>query len=597
MTRKYFSKFIFSNHSLVWFLLGLVLAIVVVSHYTSFNLINPLSYTGPHQSINAWKLYEIDKNGLNPIHYDLNLPDLAGGRFVSYWDPPLPYFTAYLFSKGLFFLGPDRYLISIKLLTFINFTLSYALFFLVLRILGVRRALAALIPVLFLSQKISLDSLNSVNMSGLWALLLPIYLTFRCRRNPNVKNFSLVGLSLSVATLQNPYYGAFSGIFISLPLLLCLVKLFRFSLGKGVFSLIVFSLLLFLPIVAVKGPDLIAIQTQHLEDPQNRNYITMQAQSYRFWHHLLPRSGSIFVDYVTPPAHAFLSWLGNYVDDLTIWRNDANNPSYLGIVNIVILVGLLCFFVIKIGVIKFIKKFWIYILPFLMGALIFSRGDIFLFKTHHIVFPWYRLQAISPLKTPGYYTNLAVLVFFILLAYFLNKVGKRSVVFILLVVLFLFIPDAAGDIAGSCRPSYNRDLTSYLSSTPGRNRVFIYLADGCDTEINPWFIDKLGYYSQPINRDGRYYQIYYQSPIYASNSLSWFDNYEYSQTDRDYRTLNSLLTNDNDPYFKSHQIDEIIYIVDGIEGRGYWDYFKNYYQRKNEIKYFNTSAVIYINKK
>lgn len=587
LSRKICS-FLFANKL---FLAGFLLSVSIVSYFTSSNLINPFSYSSKHQAINAWKIYEIDKNHLNPLHYDLELPDLAGGRFISYWDPPFPYIFAFLLSKTLFSFGEDRYIVAVKSLTFINFLLTFTLFYLTLRLLGVGRLLSSFTPVLLQSHKAVLDSLLSLNMPGIWALILPIYAFLNLRKNQNLKSHAFLGLSLSVAALQNPYYGAFSAVFLTLPFFLALLKTSRSSLKKGAFSFLAFGALLIIPIILLKGYDFYLIRTRRLEDPQKRNYITMQAQSYRFWHHFMPRSGSVFEGYINPPIKKLLGWASGYVDELTIWRPDSNNPAYLGIANIAIFSFLFLLLIRRIGFFSFIRSISAYLLSFILGALIFFRGDMFLFGNHHIVFPWYRLQAVSPLTTPGYYANLAILLFFLSIAVLLASVRSKAIVIGCLVLMFVFLPDIAGGRSGTCSPFKDIELHNYLNSAEKR-RVFIYLARGCDTEIDPWSLSNAGYYDKPLSRDGRFYQIYYKTPIYAKGSLSWFDNYQYDESTLKYRTLESILTDENDDFFRKEGVEEIVFLVDGIRGKDYWEYFDDYYRRKTLPKLFETAAVL-----
>ena len=72
--------------------------IFLVIDYTSGNrILNIFTLFHHHQEVNSWKIFEIQKNNLNPLSYDVNLPDLGGGRFVSFWDTPLPYLISIAF--------------------------------------------------------------------------------------------------------------------------------------------------------------------------------------------------------------------------------------------------------------------------------------------------------------------------------------------------------------------------------------------------------------------------------------------------------------------------------------------------------------------
>lgn len=410
--------------NVIIFLIFLLVTLIIGNYFTGGDLLSPVSYSGPHQPINAWKIYEIQKNNLNPLQYDVQLQDLNGGRFVSYWDTPLPYLVSIVFSRALFFLGDSRFLVAIKLATLLNYILSYLSIYILLRYLGIRRCISLAASSIFLLIKASLMTLIALNTSGLWALSLPIFMFLKLRREGGIRNSFYLGISFGLSYLQNPYYGFFVTVFLSMPLLVYLFsKIFKRSFSSlGSFMVIILTVLVL--ITSAKGSDIYKVKKDNVQDPEERNYILKQVRVYRPWYHLNPPSGHIFENLINPPLHNFINFLKNkgYVDYLTLWFPDANNPYYLGLFNLLLFVSLLILS-LKFSVTRSFSRYLPFIFTLIIGMVIFSRADAFILGKHY-AFPWLRLQNALPFTSLHYYSYLVILVFYIVLALMLEKLTR-----------------------------------------------------------------------------------------------------------------------------------------------------------------------------
>ena len=554
-----------------------------------------------HQAVNSWKLYEIDKNNLNPFSYDLFLPDLSGGRFVSFWDPPLPYVSGLLISKLLYFFGDSRFLASVKVMGFINLFASLIVFYLLLRELKLNKMLSLIFTfLLYTSRQMLYLGYTSLNLPGTWALILPIYSFLLLKRLNSFKWSIIYGSSLALSFLQNPYYGFFVSTLLLFPMIF---SLFTKTHLLRRLTLLAFSFVALLFVIGVtKGPDIYKIIKEKPEDPENRDYIFKQLRVYRPWYHFIAPDGHLLAGMLNTPQINLLRNLRDQknFDLLTLWFPDDANASYLGLFNMTLFIILSGILVIKykskvIGYVPYIKGY-------LLGAAINSRADIFI-DSRHIVLPWYRLQVRLPFSQLRYFAIFAVILFFTALGYLFDKVifqkklsmGSTRNRYVLISLMFCFFVITFYDVsytsAGfSCIPTEDNKLTQYLRSE-NKNRIFLHFSSKCHSEGFP-SVSIPESLNTIVNWDARYYQIYHKTPIFAPASLSWFDNYRYYAPLKALRTMNSVVSDVNDNKLKDLGVQEIVLYLEYSDARSYWDkYLKPEYSSTKSVKIFDQSVV------
>ncbi|MCL5004205.1 MAG: hypothetical protein M1352_02955 [Patescibacteria group bacterium] len=580
-----------------------VILTLTVAHYLSGGkLLGLFDAFHHHQEINSWKIYEIEKNHLNPFSYDLALPDLSGGRFVSFWDPPLSYVLALILSKCLFFLNDARFLAAVKLTSVVNLGLSIVSFYLLLICLGVRRLLASIFTFMTFTHGEFLIGLSyvSLNLPGLWALVVPILIFLKLKHHPGPGVFFIFGLSLALSFLQNPYYGFFVAAFLCLPVL---QFIFSKKDRRKILAGLMVSLATIMVLMAItKGPDIYKIVKNHYTDPEFRDYSERQVRIYRPWYHFLAPGGHPLETLINGGPRNLMTWLSNkgIVDYLTLWPPDATNHSYLGILN------LAAFLVLSSAFLFFYKQkkpdFKIYAAGYVFGALLCFRADLYLFS-RHIIFPWYFLQKVLPFTSLHYFSGLAVLLFFAAFAWLTEAVvfrviDKRSqktkLVSFFLMILFLTVSfaDTSFAVQGpSCTPVEDKALSVYLKDNP-KERIFLQLPGRCDAEVaDPRNLDG-GLINQPLDWDARFYQIFYKAPIFAPQSLTWFDSYRYDPPLKNLRTLKSVLTDENKTALKSLGVQEIVLYLDYTDVQEYWnDFLKPRYRSAKAYRIFNQAIV------
>jgi len=579
--------------------------IFLVIDYTSGNrILNIFTLFHHHQEVNSWKIFEIQKNNLNPLSYDVNLPDLGGGRFVSFWDTPLPYLISIAFSKALFFLGDLRFLAAIKVTTAFNYFLSIVSFYALLRVINIKRLLALVFTFLLFSHRQNMIYVGfaSINMPGIWAISIPIYAYFLIRKYDDLRSYSLLGISLALSYMQNPYYGYFTAVFLVIPATFHLLS----KMILKIFPRLLLSFLLFLVLViTVKGPDIYKIIRTHPEDPESRNYVLRQVRVYRPWYHFVTPSGHFLENILNKPYLNLNHYLIDVkkVDSLLLWFPDYFNQSYLGLFNMLVIIFLLVYLLLvrKLNY----KYVVVFSLAYLLGTAVSFRADVF-FGSKHVVFPWYRLQMALPFTSLNNYSVLVVLVFYVFLAYLVNKFSsiimvnrysKSKLVYLALLIIFIgvsYYDTSYAKYSASCNPNSDVRLNKYLSSS-SKQRLFIQLPGKCDAEFDPTDLNE-GRLNQVIGRDARYYQIFHRSPIYATNGLTWFDNYRYDPPLTNLRTLESVLTDNNDAKLRLEGVQEIVLYTEFMDANTYWNSFlKPLFHGSKQVHIFNESIVFTLN--
>lgn len=576
---------------------GLIFFILVISLITGGNLIGIGNYWGSHPTINAWKIYEIEKNKLNPFYYDTHLDDLYGGAFVSYWDTPLPYVVSLGISKALTSIGDDRFLAAIKITEFLSYVFSYIAFYLLLREIGISKIVSSLVPTAFFAHRFIIYTAWSVNMPGIWGILFPLLFFIRVYRgNKTIKNYILLGTAFALSFLQNPYYGFFSITLLAIPFVFdlakSLIKRNFQNIGKyfatfGIFILIV---------LPTKGPDIYRIYKNKIQDPAYRNYLTKQAYAYRPWYQLLPPQNHFLANFITPKYARLRNYLfdNKIVDGITLWNPDANNPTYLGY-SLFFSVLIMFFINRKSLPNQTFNKMLPFLLSLLLGSAIFFRGDIFVLGNHHIAFPWSNFQKLIPLTSLNYFAIAPIIFFFIALGFLVDKLKfKKNLVKLLIfvAVLSLIIADTSLKVTPTKANTFDQTLAKYLQKE-GKRRLFIEIGFTGDTEKDP---TKIGEFMEiPITSDGRYFQIFHKAKIYAPSGLTWFDMYRYDQPLLGVRTISTILTDKNKDKLKESGIDEIVLLVKGIDGKKYWKkYIKGIYKSKKKRVLFRDGIIFKI---
>jgi len=585
---------------------GCLLAVALVSYLTGGNLVSPTMHSGPHQTINAWKIYQIEKNKLYPFYYDVELEDLSGGQFVSYWDTPLPYFFALVFSKILTPLGDIRFLAAIKVVTLLNFVLSYLAFYFLMRLLRVSRVVAAAIPIAFLAHRFNIFHLFSVNAPGVWALILPLLLFLRILQGERrARDFAFLGFSLALSALQNPYYVFFAAVLLSVPVLFDL-SFHLWRRNSSVIPKYILTLIcVVVPILCIEGSDLYKIYKDRIPDPQGRNYITKQSYAYRPWFHFLPPEGHLLSDLINPHFLKLNEFLteNDYLDRITLWFPEANNLAYIGIFNLLVLFGLLASLVRRKDDRLSSPLAWPFLVSLVLGAALCFRGDIFVGGSRHIVFPWYRLQTKLPLTTLHYYALPTIFYLYVLVGFLFDSIRFRGSG-LKHVLLACFIIISILDVTVVLKPTEHHrlgsDLESYLREEGDVNRLFVEIGFVGDSEIDPSSISDPGSRGeisrkQALQRDGRYYQIFHKTRIYAPWGLTWFDLYSYAPPLLEVRNFETILTDKNQEQLEELGIDEMILIVNGIDGGEYWNvYLEPLYESNKSVRVFHDALVFQV---
>ena len=576
---------------------GLVFFVLIISLITKGNLIGISNYWGRHPMINAWKIYEIEKNKLNPFYYDTLLEDLGGGEFVSYWDTPLPYVISLGISKALTPIGDDRFLAAIKITEFLSFVFSYIVFYFLLRELRVSKIVSALIPTAFLAHRFNIYTLWSVNMPGIWGIILPLLIFIRIYRGKRgIINYTFLGATLGLSFLQNPYYGFFSAIILIIPFLFDFLRNLRKGQVKNILKYFAAFTMFLLLVLPTKGPDIYKIYKNKIKDPAFRNYLTKQAYAYRPWYQLLPPQNHPLANFVTPKYAKIRNYLFDktIVDGITLWNPDANNPAYLGYSLILSLVVLLLLVQKSISS-GILKKSFPFLLSLLLGSAIFGRGDMFVFGNHHIAFPWSNFQKIIPLTSLNYFAIVPIIFLFIAFGVLFNKLNFKSGTLkflILSIILSLIIIDTSVSATPTKAGNFDPTLAQYLKKEDKR-RLFLEIGLVGDSEIEPEKIaEKINI---PITSDGRYFQIFHKTTIYAPFGLTWFDMYRYDQPLLDIRTISTILTDKNKDKLVESGIEEIVLFVKGVDGKGYWEkYVKKIYKSKKGVVIFRDGIIFKI---
>ncbi len=579
-------------------LIGLIISVAIGAYLTHGNLIDPFSYAGPHQTINAWKIYQIEKNNLNPLHYDVALEDLGGGKFVSYWDTPLPYLVSLAFSKALTPFGNDRFLMAIKLTTLLSFCLGFLSLFYLAREVGINKWLSSSFALLTSVHQTVLYRAIFLHLGGVWSLAFPILMFARYVKKPKLSRSFFLGLSLALSFLQTPYDAYFSSVFIFLPLLWYWLKDLRArKVTKAVVHPLVMAAALLIPLLLIKGPDVAAIYGDNLADPAGKDYVERQVRVYRPWFQLVVPGGHPLEKIVNHPLFDLNQSLvkKGFLDYLTLWRlGDTNNQAYIGFVALLVFLVALLSAIRKHIFVPLLKKYWIYILSLGVGMMINFRADIFVFEKHFVM-PWYRLQILIPLTSLYRYSVLVIMLFYLAIFWLWKKVINRGlrrgekVVAALLAILAL--GDVSRTTAISCKPKIDQDLARYLNSEPHKRRVFFQISDICDSNIDPYKLTDAALDIE-FGLDGRYYQIFYQTPIFAPDSTAWLDWYAYHEERGEIRVLSSILTDDSEDELKSRGIGEIVLLTEFGDARKYWDvHLSHYYKSRKEVEIFKNSIV------
>ena len=593
----------FSIISRLLILFFLVIILLAANYFSGDKFLSLNSLFHHHQEINAWKIYVIEKNNLNPFSYDIKLPDLEGGRFISFFDTPLPYVVGLVLSKLLFFLGDWRFLAAVKLTTTLNYFISIAFFYLLLREIKVDRVVALLFTLLLFTHRQNVIGVGpaSMNMPGLWALIIPIYAFLILKKSSKLINSVIFGSSLALSYLQNPYYGFFVSVFLVIPVLLYLLSLPFQRKRLALLTLSVFAFLLV--IIPLKGWDIYVNLKTRPEDPESRNYILRQVRTYRPWYHFITPGGHPLSEFINTPQLNFIHFLIDKVkvDPLLLWFPDASNQSYFGSINILFFVMLCLVYLVKRP--RGFLRLATFIFSYLIGTAVSSRSDAF-FGSTHVVFPWYRLQVSLPLTSLHYYSIFAVFLFYTGLAYmfyeliYLKVIGiRRQVVkifsFFILTLLFLFswYDTSYEGRSTPCFPKEDTQLTNYLKENAAKKRLFLQLPFNCDRQFDPRKISSQDL-DQELSWDGRFYQIFNKAPIYAKESLNWLDNYRYDSPLKDVRNLNTVLTDANDKKLKEIGIQEVVLYTEFSDASEYWNTFlKPRYQSSKQYKVFGQSVV------
>lgn len=583
-------------------LTGLLVCVAIGSYFTQGNLVDLFSYTGPHQPINAWKIYQIEKNNLNPLHYDVELEDLSGGKLVSYWDTPLPYLVSLVFSKILTPFGNDRFLMAVKLTTLLNFCLGFVVLYFLAREVGVNKWFSSSFALLTSVHQTVLYRTIFLHLSGVWSLAFPILMFLRYVKKPELSGSFFLGLALALSFLQTPYDGYFSATFIFLPLLWRWFKELRsVEVMTAVAHPLVMAAALLVPILLIKGLDVAAIYRDKIANPEGKDYSERQVRVYRPWFHLVVPAGhplEKLVDYPLFDLNQSLVEKG-VLDYLTLWRlGDTNNQAYIGVVALLVCLAVLTLAIRKCGFASLFKKYWIYVLSLVVGMMINFRADLFVFGKH-LVMPWYRLQTLVPLTSLHRYSTLVIVLFYLAIFLLLKKVVNRRLrrweKIVAMLVVILALGDVTKITTSSCRPVVDQELTRYLNGEPDARRAFFQIPDVCDGGIEPEkLIDELANKNLDtyFGRDGRYYQVFHQTPFFAPNSIAWLDLYAYHGEGKEIRALSSILTDDNEEEIKAKGIGEIVLLTEFGDARRYWDtYLSSHYRSRKEVEIFKNSIV------
>lgn len=556
----------------------LLLTFLILHVQTNGQLLSTDTHFGNHQAYNAWKIYQIEKENLNPFFYDIKLEDLSGGRFVSYWDTPLPYSIALILARILTPLGSSRFLIAIKLTSLINLALSYLALYWLLRKLKVSQTIASAIPVAILTHRFISYTFSAINLLGIWALVLPIGQTIKLgsKGRHSWKEHAVLGLFLAGSALQNPYYALFSLIIITPPLIV--KALTQFKQWKTLLpQYLLIAICALLPVLLIKGPDLYQIYRRKIPDPEDRNYITKQAYAYRPWFHLIPPEGNPFTPYIVPHVENLNQYLidNKILDRITVWHHESHNTAYLGIVNLLLAAGLVGYtaFTWKKRPIR-LKTAIPYLLGWLAGGAICFRGDIFINSKHHIVFPWYRLQVALPLVQLRYYSLVTTIAMYSLIAILLHRAKFKHQAIktgLLTLWLILGIIDTSAKIPVSKIAALEGEFISYLHQNPDVNRL---------------------YFEPELRHDGRYYQIYHQTKIYAPHSLSWFDFNRYDPPLVDVRNWAAILTDAHQKELLELGVEELVLINPNNQTEWYWNmHLSKDYTSKKKVLFFDHAIV------
>jgi hypothetical protein len=290
------------------------------------------------------------------------------------------------------------------------------------------------------------------------------------------------------------------------------------------------------------------------------------------------------------------------LDYLTLWRlGDTNNHAYIGIVAPLVFLVMLILMVRKRIFVSILKKYWIYILSLVVGMMINFRADLFVMGKH-LVMPWYRLQTLLPLTSLHRYSVLVIMLFYLTIFWLVNKNVVRKLcgreVAIALFFVVLALADTSRTAGSSCTPRVDGGLIDYLVKAPGTRRIFFQISDICDSNIDPYKLaDK--FVNENLDTyfgfDGRYYQIFHQTPIFAPDSMAWLDLYVYHGGGEEIRVLSSILTDDSEEEMRARGIVEIVLLTEFGDARKYWNtYLSPFYSSRKEVEIFENSIVFKI---
>ena len=567
------------------YLLGFLVFVFWVNYITS-DTFNPFNdkYYAIHKPIDAWKIYQLNKQHIIPVpyHFDLKIEDLEGGQFYSYPDPPLSYIAGYILSWTIPAQAAGKYFFIVKLLAFINYSASFVLLIVLLRKLKIDHTVAYFISMTVFSSFRFWEYLSYLHLSGIWVLILPLIAYLNFKESPSRKNSLALGISLFIGLSQDIYFGVGVALFVLLPVVLVLLSVTRMSIRKGIILASVILLTFMVPFILLKGQDVYSVFNTGFQDPTARSPGYRSIMAYRPWYHFIPTPDSKIFGFLYDTVRSLIYNLP-FLDKTTLLSPVSEITEYISY----LLIALTLFLaVVKRQYLTGLGK---WALAFTVLIFVYMKPDFWL-NGRHFVLPSNRIQNALGLITTLRIANFTILLFFIALAFLISKIhNKKLAVAVSIFVFMIGFLEHSRPTSTPCTTSLDGNFINYIKTSGPIKRISFELPK-CLANMTDILANGL---DDPNLLDGRYYQIYHHEPIYAPDSVSWLDFYRYIPPLSKIRNLSGVFSGSNIAVLDRLNIKEIDVLVQGYNAADFYSDYLNALDKTGWEKVFFKDAIVF----